>query len=70
MIRSDLRQRVSSYLLAVELLVTTVRDCLPVLREEVDNMPEPKRSLLGRMLDRLEVVLVRVEKMSNEEDPS
>jgi hypothetical protein len=69
-IRSDLRQRVSSYLLAVELLVTTLRDCLPVLRDEVALLPEPKKTLLTRLLDRLETVLVRVEKMSNEEESS
>ena len=68
MIRSDLRQRISSYLLDVELLVTTVRDLLPVLREHVAGTHDGQMIL--RLLDRLEYVLVRVEKQSNEEEAS
>ena len=68
MIRSNIRQRLSNYLLAVELLASTLRDLLPVLRESMELLPDDRRALIGKMLERLDEVLVRVELQSEEKD--
>ena len=57
----------STYVLAVELLLSALRACLPALREEAALLSEPKKIVFTRMLDRLETALVRVESMNAEE---
>jgi hypothetical protein len=69
MIRSNIRQRVSNYLLAVELLASTLRDLMPLLREHMALLPDKGRAnLMGKALDRLDEVLTRVELQSEERE--
>lgn len=70
MIRSNIRQRMSDYLLTVELLASTLRDLMPLLREHMDLLPDKNRvNLMNKALDRLDEVLTRVEQQSEEKEP-
>ena len=68
-IRSIFRNRVSEYLLTVELLASTLRDILPILREHIETDPDkPRKFVLSKAVDRLDEVLTKVELLSEERE--
>lgn len=62
---SRLRNKISDYLLAIELCLTLLQESLPILREYSALIPDAKRAAeMNRLLNRLESALDKAEKAS------